>query len=211
VADGRLHLSGVVMLAKHLTEGNVDELVALAARKSKNEIAELIARRFSRPDLPERLQALSPLAPVLSPVPVQGFELAPGQVDLTLSAAAPAAYPFPQAPAGTTGVSAGWAGPPAAGSRGQLAPGQVESPRARMTPLAPERFGLQITLDRECYDLLEQARALMSHQNPGGEIASVLKSALRLLVARLVHTTSVAEHRPWNRHSRLIPAAGHSR
>lgn len=63
----------------------------------------------------------------------------------------------------------------------------VESPapRARMMPLAPQRFGLQVTFDQETHDLLQYARALMGHQNPTGEIAPVLRSALRLLVGHL--------------------------
>src|SRR5262249_23118237 len=36
VADGRLHLSGVVMLAKYLTSGNVDVLVEAATHKTKD-------------------------------------------------------------------------------------------------------------------------------------------------------------------------------
>jgi hypothetical protein len=90
--------------------------------------------------------------------------------------------PVGQLPAGTAAMTAGASAPD---SHRQLAPGQVETPRARVTPLAPERFGLQVTLDQESYDLLQEARALMSHQNPGGEIAPVLKSALQLLVAQL--------------------------
>ena len=43
VADGRLHLSAVVMLAPHLTEDTVDELLTAAIHKSKSEIEELLA------------------------------------------------------------------------------------------------------------------------------------------------------------------------
>ena len=43
VADGRLHLSAVCLLAAHLTSENVDELVSTAAAKSKFQIERLIA------------------------------------------------------------------------------------------------------------------------------------------------------------------------
>src|SRR6186713_1204757 len=43
VADGRVHLSGVVLLAPHLTEDNAAELVAEASGKSKAEIEILLA------------------------------------------------------------------------------------------------------------------------------------------------------------------------
>ena len=64
VADGRLHLTAVGMLSKYLTSGNVDELVEAATHKSKAQIEQLIADRFPRPDLPERLEAI-PAPPAL--------------------------------------------------------------------------------------------------------------------------------------------------
>src|SRR6186713_3139654 len=45
VADGRLHLSGVVLLAPHLDEENAEALVAESSGKSKAEIEILLARR----------------------------------------------------------------------------------------------------------------------------------------------------------------------
>ena len=76
VADGRLHLSAVVMLAAHLTDENVGELVAAAAHKSKAEIEVVLAQRFPRPDVPTRVQ------PLAAPVMPLAFEShAPGHVD----------------------------------------------------------------------------------------------------------------------------------
>jgi len=60
LADGRLNLSGLVMLARHLTLGNVGELLEAARGKTNEEIAHLIAERFPRPDLPERLVPIAP-------------------------------------------------------------------------------------------------------------------------------------------------------
>ena len=70
VADGRLHLTAVVFLAPHLTSENADELLAAATHKTKAEIEWLLAERFPRPDLPERIEALSP-SPALS-IPTAG-------------------------------------------------------------------------------------------------------------------------------------------
>src|SRR6185503_5985188 len=53
---GRIHLSGLSMMAQYATTDNVDELVAEARGKSKRQIEELIARRFPRPDLPDRIR-----------------------------------------------------------------------------------------------------------------------------------------------------------
>jgi len=44
--DGRLNLTAVNVLAPRLTEANVDELLTVAACKSKNQILELLATRF---------------------------------------------------------------------------------------------------------------------------------------------------------------------
>jgi hypothetical protein len=65
VADGRLHLSGVVVLTPYLTPENSDELLEAAAHKTRAEIEWLLAERFPRPDLPERVEVLSP-EPALS-------------------------------------------------------------------------------------------------------------------------------------------------
>jgi hypothetical protein len=48
-------LSGLGILAQYMTAENVDELVAEARGRSKRQIEEVLARRFPRPDLPERV------------------------------------------------------------------------------------------------------------------------------------------------------------
>jgi hypothetical protein len=58
VADGRLHLTAVVMLAPHLTRENVDELVAEASHRKRGEIARMLACRFPQPDVPAGIQPL---------------------------------------------------------------------------------------------------------------------------------------------------------
>src|SRR5258708_21192339 len=52
VAEGRLYLSAVVLLAPHLTAANMDELIDAAAFKSKAEIAHLLARQSSGSAMP---------------------------------------------------------------------------------------------------------------------------------------------------------------
>ena len=200
VADGRLHLTAVLMLAPHLTSGNADDLVAAATHKSRAEIDALLAQHFPRPDLPEGLQAIPMLA---SPIPAAAqpasglpVQLAPARVAATM----------PDED-NHGGFAASYAPAP------QLAPARVDSsaPRAKITPLAPQRFGLQVTLDQETHDLLERARALMGHQNPAGEIASVLKRALELLVGQLEKRKFAATARPGPSRpatsARHIPAA----
>lgn len=65
IADGRLHLSGVVMLAPHLKQAPAQarELLAAAERRTKAEIALLIATRFPSPDVPTSLRPIGSSAP----------------------------------------------------------------------------------------------------------------------------------------------------
>ena len=119
VADGRLHLSAVCMLAPRLEPGNVDELLAAATHRSKSQIEQLLAERFPKPDVPTHIRALPQPAPTLDihPAPGQEIELATGMI--------PAHAALASAPA----------------------PGQKLPPtrRAKVAPLAAERYALHVT------------------------------------------------------------------
>ena len=66
--SGAVHLSTLVMLREHLTESNVEELVAATSGKTKREVEELLARRAPRADVPATIRKLpSPSAPAASP------------------------------------------------------------------------------------------------------------------------------------------------
>ncbi len=55
---GDVHLSGLVLLRDHLTDENHEELLREASGKSKLEIAEMIATRSPKPDVPSRIVEL---------------------------------------------------------------------------------------------------------------------------------------------------------
>ena len=124
IADGRLHLGAVVLLAPHLNDENASELLAAASHRSKAEIELLLAQRYPRPDVPATLRQL-------------GAPTAPTASALTAS--------------------------PPAGARFELAPGPVKTapPTTKVTPLAPERFALQLTIDQSTQDKLMRAQALL--------------------------------------------------
>ncbi|HEY2954808.1 MAG TPA: hypothetical protein VGK89_06130 [Candidatus Eisenbacteria bacterium] len=63
LAEGRLHFTGAVKLAPHLTAENQAELLAAATHKTKAEIEQLLAEWFPRLDVPAGLHAL-PASPV---------------------------------------------------------------------------------------------------------------------------------------------------
>ncbi len=62
LAHGRLHLTGVLLLAPHLTRANAAELLGAAAGKRKAEIEALLAERFPRSERLPLVVAL-PAAP----------------------------------------------------------------------------------------------------------------------------------------------------
>src|SRR5690349_20286918 len=56
--SGQVHLTGLRLLAPHLTAGNHRELLAQAAGKTKREIEELIARLGPQPAVPPTIRKL---------------------------------------------------------------------------------------------------------------------------------------------------------
>ncbi len=156
VADGRLHLSAVVMLSPRLTVENAGELISAASHQTKAQIASLLAQRFPQPDVPTMIEAMAapaPAVPTLAAPAISGNQLVPEPVD-------------------SHHLPASVAPPPSA-------------PPPRVKPLAPERFALQVTIDQGTHDLLRQAQALLGHQVPAGDVARVLHRALELLVHQL--------------------------
>jgi hypothetical protein len=52
LASGRVHLAGLVVLARHLSPENAPELLAAAEHKSREDIERLVADRFPKLDVP---------------------------------------------------------------------------------------------------------------------------------------------------------------
>ena len=49
--DGRLHLCGIGVLSKHLSDANYEEVLARATHKSKRELEKLVAELAPKPDV----------------------------------------------------------------------------------------------------------------------------------------------------------------
>jgi len=56
--QGRVHLSGLALLSKHLDDENGHELLALADGKSKRGLQRALAERFPQADVPSRIRKL---------------------------------------------------------------------------------------------------------------------------------------------------------
>ena len=63
VRTGQIHLTGLRLLAPHLTEENFDEVLAAAVGKSKRDIEELVARLAPKPPVPTSIRKLPELSP----------------------------------------------------------------------------------------------------------------------------------------------------
>ena len=56
---------------------------------------------------------------------------------------------------------------------------------ARVAPLAPSRYGLQVTIDQGTHDKLRRAQELLGFAVPSGDVAEVLDRALDALILQL--------------------------
>jgi hypothetical protein len=206
VADGRLHLSALVLLHPHITSRNATELLSLAVQKTKREIRAMLAEHFPQRDVPTVITPLATLGefrqlapgPVGEAVTCWGATLpvvAVGRIGS--AAAAPELAPGPVGAGGTCGSS----------PTPELAPGLVgvrgDPPAAcsRVAALAPERYALQLTMPKALHDKLRYAQELLSHSMPGAEIPSVLELALDALIAKLEKTRFAATDRPRTQNS----------
>ena len=164
LADGRLHLTGVLLLEPYLTSVNSEELLSAAAGRTKSEIEHLLAERFPQSEM---LAFVQPLAPsgVMDP------QLAPERVET---------------------------------HSGSPAPERVcaTAPPTRLTPTAPERYSLQLTVSKATHDKLRHAQALLGHQVPFGEVAEVLDRVLDLAIAQLERRKFAACRGPGRRPQR---------
>ncbi len=93
LADGRLHLSAVALLAPHLTEENCDRVLSQAEHRSKRQVEEIVAGLAPKPDAPAVIRRVP-----VSPAPDVVVELRPERVELPNSqtpSSAPPARPAP--------------------------------------------------------------------------------------------------------------------
>lgn len=67
---------------------------------------------------------------------------------------------------------------------GTPAPPPAQAPRPRVEPLSPESVRVEFSAHAAFRDKLEQARALLSHTVPSGDLATILERALDLLIER---------------------------
>ncbi|MBK7581546.1 MAG: HNH endonuclease [Myxococcales bacterium] len=84
---------------------------------------------------------------------------------------------------GRTMLEQGDTGPGAPVAQGDATPGAPASSRARVEPLSATSFRVEFTASAALRDKLERARDLLSHAEPGGELAVIIERAIDELIA----------------------------
>lgn len=247
VARGELHLTGLLLLAPHLTQANQGEVLARAKHRTKKELGKLVRELDPLPDVPARIEPLGPAAPprsalrnptwaeyVASMVPVR--HLNPGErpadwIDEASIAAASArsendaassasvveepndnalmiaeaaidkvAWAVQRRPIeGVNGLETPFGcATHTAAATGDAATGDVATGNktvAKVAPsfealppqpvIGPQRFRVQFTATQEYVDLVERAKALLSHTSESASLDHLHWRAMQALVAEL--------------------------
>ena len=191
---GELHLTGIRLLVPQLTRENARDWIRAARHRSANEIRALIADRQPRPDVPAsiRHQFVDGSSEKAMRVSEASRSFEPAIV--TRSADRSESCPvLPQATA---------------------PPPPDPAQRTRNEPLGGGRYCVKFTADPEFHQELMELRSLLRHQIPDGDLAAILKRAVRdlLVQVRKRKTADVAAPRaasaePSARPSRHIPHA----
>jgi len=170
LADGRLHLTAVVLIASRLNRGNVESLIEAVTHRTKMQILTMLAERYPQPDVPTRLREIQSVETrrVVTSQPTALPEIAessPMRADVST----------PQksyAPARNSSGAERSAAPPVAEF-------------TVLVPLAPARFELRCTLSQTAHDALRAAQQMLSHALPNADAAEVIERALVEMVAQL--------------------------
>lgn len=155
LAEGRLNLTGALLLSRHLTPETAEALLAAAANKSKDEIRLLIAERFPRPDVPTVVREIP------GSISSEAIDVGLTTPQLVLERVVTA-----ESPKSPTRM-------------GPL------PPRARVEPLSGERYEWHLTVDRKTQELLQHVQTMLGHAVPSGDVPEVLKRALGLFARAL--------------------------
>ena len=179
IADGRLNVTALCLLSRPLRglRGSAArELIAAAEHKTKEAIRIMLAERFPQPDLLPRVRAL-PESPrcVSSPHVLErvGVQEVSATVDGERTLVAGDEVPTLQA------------APASAVPSAEVAIPIPRPASAKVMPLSPARFGLQLTMSAETRDKLRRAQELLGHAVEHGDLATVLDRALDALIEKL--------------------------
>jgi hypothetical protein len=173
LADASIHLTGILLLAPHLTDDNHREVLARARYRSKREVEKLVAELAPRADIPACIE------------PLHVAKRAPSGHAAMMAALCGHVRSIP--PGNGRGEA------PVGALAEQELTNEVQ-PRPELEPLTadtnpppspPMHYKVQFTADEAYLALLEEACDLLAHTNPTRDFVEVQRRALELLVADL--------------------------
>jgi hypothetical protein len=167
--EGSIHLTGIKLLAPHLTEENHRKVLESARWKSKLGIGELVARLHPRPDVPTSVVPILEFG-IVSPPPAT-------------SPRDPASSSEPRPPSTPAGM------PP-------IVPPVPPAQPTTLTPLAPRRYKLQLTISGETLEKLRRAKDLLGHVVAAGDDDAVVNRALTVLLDKLAREKLARTDKP---------------
>jgi hypothetical protein len=198
LAEGRVHLSGLVLLVPYLKQENVDELLAAATHLSRAQIERMLAARFPKADMPTLVTEVQ-TAPA-----TEAIQLSPGRVsDIGLTESSS----MLSAPESATESAIG---PDAPVLPVAVQPAvRATDDRARVKPLSAKRFAVQFTVDESTHELLRHAQELLGQRVAPGDVADVFTRALKAYVALLERAKFAATDQPQARSRRMAADSRH--
>lgn len=153
--DGRLHLAGISVLRKHLTDENHEDVLARATHKTKSQIEELVAELAPKPDVPTRIRK-RPQPRAKCDLPEPSTALPPTPVEPVQPNAPSTVLEAPAIP--------------------------VRS--ATVEPLAPTRYKVEFTASEEFRNKIKRLEALMPGNDLAGIVDMAVTEKLECLEAK---------------------------
>jgi 5-methylcytosine-specific restriction endonuclease McrA len=202
IANGELHLTGLLMLGPHLTPENHVEVLARAKFRTKKELARLVRELNPMPQVPDLIE---PLGPTLKPATqnptwemyVQSLcppvrELVPGERPRDWANDGFAGNDAAQVEVNDAAV----AEPSATALARELLP---PTPPELPPVTGPQQYQMQFSTTEEHVQLVERAKALLARDQPGAALGELHVQAMRLLVAALEKKKFAVTDRPQKR------------
>jgi 5-methylcytosine-specific restriction endonuclease McrA len=198
VARGELHLTGLCLLAPHLTAENVEELTRAATHKSKRAIEKLLAARYPQPDVPSRVHKLpTRTQKPNSPLGASSETQAPASqnTDSKVSSNEPEASGLPQPTKHAGAVDQ----KPTSVATPSWAESDPTARRDEVAPLSAERYKIEFTADAQIHAKLREAQELLGPSVSRKDLATLFSKALDLLVSDLKNKKHGVTSRPHRR------------
>ena len=198
LADGLVQLSAVHRLGPSLTGENHRDLLTEAVHKSKDKVEEIVARLRPKPAVPGTIRKLPSADPgAAEGGPEIGFFEGISRPDGSRSHLAQGAdqeIPGSESsfPEGSDRDMVGSESSFREDSVRAACPGSARSAasqKSSVSPLAPEIYKIQCTINAKTRRKLIQLQEMMSHRVPDGDVGKIIGLAIDLLFDEVSRTT----------------------